>query len=1764
MRKGFARYMAGILAAQMVLSSGGQFVYGAQMEYPVSVEAQDQSGGALEEEQVDGTELSGEPEVSEPENQEIAESIPQDEISGEVTEESEDTKNEETEDSGEKVEVKGEIEVQLISGIEVRDEQKFHISLQGPVSREEEVILTYEEGQAAPHKTVAFEGLEPGTYQIQISGQNYVTYAQQVEVAGMGYRLQVYTGEVEGFGDHAHPGMLVYADVNGDGTLDQSDVTKLVDAIDQKTNEAVCDLNGDGSVDLADLQYFTNFYGKKQVDATIEAFIPREAFQAAQGENTQIVGGSLEEILDGNGSVSLSPADGAVISEEHPVQVSFDFSHTKEPVIMEGLVIESPSGSDNWIESGVVQVEYLDENGQVQVMEQPIAPAVARAAVDRGSNGTLIIDLGGQIAVKKVTLKITATANQGNLAEISKVEFLNNMENHIPAPEMDIPEAVTAEAGNREITLSWEKAKNVTGYEAAISDGTATEYHRTTTTTLHITSFQNKKLNNKQEYTLKVQSLNGEWKSGFSAPVTAVPKVDTVPEAPDNLSVEGLYRALEVRWKESKDQGADTYNLYYKEDSAEKFEKIEGITGTYYKLTGLKDQTKYQVYVTGVNDLGEGGKSMIAAGTTASVEAVSFPQYKILTEAKENQELLTHVTDARRGAGNMVDSPLDEGQSAKGIVDNNFASYYHLEDWDDGVNYHKETRGLTVELDQTYEMDRITFAAPDDSYQYNNAAVYYLNEEGKEVAAPNARLLRKTDGNGRAYYLIKLGEPVTTSRVRISVSTPNIRNIGIAEVRIYEYDSLEADIQDLYADDLHLELKDTVEEEVFAQLQERLDAKDHGEYHPDREILQKELDAARALFEEQQKLEDTIHVHPQITGAKDSHLGFSGLNAWQPLGVSAAAGEELVVYVGNPSMATGANTPLRLVFSQVHAESNAPVKVMSGNLKIGRNEITVPKFMSTEAEKGGSVYVEYTGKNDADAYGIRVSGGTSISVLDLYQVTDEAEKQKRIAAYVEKLEKQVASLEEEHAAHQNSGNENLAYEYQERTCILNTTEILLDQMMLSIPASQVLAGISGGSDKAAALADSVKAMNDMMTLFYQHKGLTNSFAEGTNTSVISKNRLPAQHLNIRYMKMFAGAFMYASGNHIGIEWNETRGMVSGKPVQVDANGKKISGQYFGWGIAHEIGHNINQSAYAIAEVTNNYFSVLAQADETNEGVRFKYEDVYEKVTSSAVGRSDNVFTQLGMYWQLHLAYDRSYNYKTYSTYQEIKKNLFFARVDSYARDPKAAPAPQGVELTLTDDADQKFMRLASAAAEKDLTEFFRRWGMIPNETTKAYLGQFAPEERAIYYVNDEARAYEIENGTGSTIAGKEVVSASVSAKDSQVTVKIASKADPSVLIGYEIVRVTTEQGQPKKEVVGFTTTDTFVDQAAHLGSRAVSYEVTAIDKFTNRSAVAKTTAVKLTGDGLQDKTSWSVQTNMSSEEDTLPDADENDPCAPEKESAASRIIDGNENTVYHGQASGEDPYVILEMNKDTEVTALRYTQGDGENPIGAYRIEVSSDGQNYTQVKEGNFELEDGKATVFLTNKDIAGNEEADPWVATYNASYVKFTAVGQKGKVLSIGELDILGPSGDNVELLTDGIGKLKADYVYQEAGNGQEEQKIPAGSVVFTGTYKGNPAYNVVLLYDENGNIVGGTDQEGALTAQQIILAPDPGDALLGETSEGIWIYWIEPEDMKDDFVLPAQVRAELYRVDNALTNEGQRLVSDTLSVQVPESLPDLEIKK
>ncbi len=114
-----------------------------------------------------------------------------------------------------------------------------------------------------------------------------------------------------------------------------------------------------------------------------------------------------------------------------------------------------------------------------------------------------------------------------------------------------------------------------------------------------------------------------------------------------------------------------------------------------------------------------------------------------------------------------------------------------------------------------------------------------------------------------------------------------------------------------------------------------------------------------------------------------------------------------------------------------------------------------------------------------------------------------------------------------------------------------------------------------------------------------------------------------------------------------------------------------------------IGHEINQGEYAIAEITNNYFSQLSASKDSNASARWNWDELYEKVTSGTLGPSPSGAVQLGMYWQLHLAYDNAYSFTTYADYADQFNNLFFARVDAYARNNAIAPAPGGVALSPT-------------------------------------------------------------------------------------------------------------------------------------------------------------------------------------------------------------------------------------------------------------------------------------------------------------------------------------------------------------------------------------------------------------------------------------------------------------------------------------------------
>lgn len=1661
----------------------------------------------------------------------------------------------------------GQVDVTVDAALDLKKPVDFTVKLSNASQYTQTHTITIG-GEASESGKAIFEGLQDGEYTLELKASGFVTYSQNITVEKKAYAVNLTTGFLGSMKNYeegsAHPGVLLIGDVNGDGRADAADKTALVNAVDSEDKAGpAMDLNGDGVTDLVDLEYFAKGQVEsKNILANIETYIPAGAIGVQAATGTKVEGGddALSALLRGQSGVVLTRENGEEISGDNPVALVFTFSEEDGVALTDGIVIGT---GDNPINTAQILIEYADENGQarsvtafvdsLRSVQYLLYDSVILA--ERDAHGNIVVDLGRQMAVKKVTLTITGMSKDKTLAEISKVEFVNGMENRIPEPEMDVPQNLTATAGSKQFSLSWKRCNNITGYEVLIRQGGQQEIITTSSNVLEVTSFGGKELLNYQEYAVKVQSVNGTWRSGYSEELTVVPKPAGKPDKPDNVSVEGKYQSITVSWKQMKD--TLYYNLYYRKSSDSEYIIIGNISGNSYTITGLENLTEYTVYVTGVNEFGESSPSLLGVAATTGVNPAKMPRYHLINLSEEGK-VSTRIISATTN-GQMIGSPLDTSAgTAWGAVDNNPVSYYYKNTWDDGGFNNLGQNGMTFEFDQAYEMDTIALQEiTPESMSYFYARVRYWDSNGNvyDIKRDEISVQRKTDEDNRPYYLIKLPQAVKAKKIQFGLARYLAGDIPttISEVYFYYYDSLMDEIMALYQDDLHTVLREDVTQASIDALRAEVNRIDEasGEYNPDRDILERELQTAEEILNNK-ALYEPVEIHSGIT-TNDVNRGFGGLNAWQPLGVTAAAGEELLIYVGHNSKKTGETTNLQLVATQYFSESS-PMNQTVATLKVGVNKVVIPKIWTTAGiESGGALYIQYTGSNANDRYAVRVSGGVRVPKLDLYQVADAQERLARTVAYVEELNSYVSRMQTTHnEVHFNGQNSLVSYEYDERTCILGASDILLDNMMISLPAQQIVSGAGGGDAQARTILNSMDAMEDMMHLFYQHKGLNSGAAD-------AKDRIPKGHLNIRYQRMFSGAFMYASGNHIGIQWAEAAGMMKSVPVVSDSEGRYQSGSYFGWGIAHEIGHCINQGAYEIAEITNNYFAQLSQAKDSNEGMRFRYENIYAKVTSGTKGASSNIATQLGMYWQLHLAYDKGYNYKTYDKYDEQLDNLFYARVDTYARNTSKAPAPGGVALTLAGDKEQDLMRLACAAAKKNILEFFIRWGKTPDETTRAYAGQFEKETRAIYYVSDDSRVYSLQGGAGILGTAGEVDAVSdgtTAAPDpnlaSVINITLGSKNIPEAdILGYEIVRCTISGGEIVRETAGFTTENTFSDSVPNLNNRVIIYEITLVDKYLNRSAVKTLEPVKIEDEGSLDKTFWTVETkNLTVVREGSLAGNENSPCEPEPENPADKMIDHNVGTVYQAVA-GDNAEIIMEFHKDFTVTGFRYTLDNAL--VGDYELQLYfADG--WETVADGTF-TQNTTDSVYFENKD-------HEYVSTYETSAARLILKNMGGSQVSIAELDMLGVTGDNVDFrraTDDGaalIGRLKSDFRYGR----NADDVIPAGSVIFTGVYKGNPAYNVVLLYDQDGNIVGGTDEEG-LKAQQIILADVPGEGDITNVSDGTWIYWIEPQHHVDLTGIE-KVRAELYRVNNALTNEGQRLVSDSLFEVMPHILPEIEL--
>mgnify|MGYP001064307569 CR=1 FL=1 len=1671
----------------------------------------------------------------------------------------------------------GRIEISLRSYIDLENDVEYTAKLTDSNGAVQTSVLISDSSNET--KSAVFKNLADGEYIVEVSAPGFAAFRQNITVAQKMYTINLTAGFCNGYtyvDGGIHPGVLMIGDVNGDGKVDDADKIILVDTIDESSVDKeyqpelnyITDLNNDNMTNLIDLTYLSKSYkiGDKNTAAHIEESVSPEAVVPEIAEDTAVTEGSVEEMLNGEGSVTLTPAGGGEITKDNPVSIGFNLE--EGDTVVDGITFDT--SAENPVSQATIDVNYIDENGNDASVTIPyidgihhiLAESEVYAEIDE--NGKLHVHFGAQVAVKKVTLTIMGMQKNTNLAEISKVEFVNGMESRIPEPEMDIPENLKATAGSEQFTVRWDPCLNVKGYQVQIEQGGNSQIIDTITNSITVTSFNGGDIKNYTTYKVSVQSVNGTWASGYCNAVNVTPKPNKRPDKPDGVSASGKYLSVAVSWKKMDD--TKSYNVYYKErNSDEDFSKAEGITNNSFLIPDLKNLTEYEIYVTGVNELGESPQSIHCSATTIDPKSAEVPKYNMINRDENGIPGKSHIVSVTRNGGEMIESESDADleNTAWGAVDNDPASYYKKTTWDDGGFNNLGRNGLTYTFDDAYKIDTIIMTAT-DGMQYSYIHAKWWDIDGKESSV-NAYCQQAKDSKGNIYHVIKLAQPVEAKKIQIGcaryLAGGSYNLITISDTYFYHYDDLRDVVMGLYADDLHTSLKPDVTQQTIDDIREKINTPDEfGIENPDKEVWLRELETAEKILNDE-SLNSAVEVHAGIT-SKDTGRGFSGLNAWQPLGVTAAAGETVTIYVGNPNKKTGDSTDLRLISTQYHSESGG-VTTAGANLKIGANEIKIPDGSTVGFESGGALYVQYQGNNSNDRYSVRVSGGAEVPTLDLYKVTDENERMERAVEFVKELDEYVPAMESLHnEIHKDSENINVDMPYDRQNCILGASDIMLDTMMFSIPAQQMLAGIGTGSveERAGKMLDSMQAMEDMMYLFYQHKGLNASAPNDLN-------RIPKGHLNIRYQRMFSGAFMYAAGNHIGIEWGSTPGMMNSVPVEADENGKYIGGRYFGWGIAHEIGHNINQGSYAVAEITNNYFAVLAQAKDTNDSVRFQYRNVYDKVTSGTRGNASNVFTQLGMYWQLHLAYDSGLNYKTYSDYNEQLENLFFARVDTYARNTKAAPAPNGIMLTLNGNTDQNLMRLACAAANKNVLEFFERWGKTPDAGTIAYAEQFEKETRAIFFANDDSRIYAL-NGSGSvlnsegTVSAIDNVSVNIGDAPNKVDLRFTSKDIPeSDILGYEIIRCTIEGGEVEETPVGFSTSAEFTDTVSTMNNRTVFYKVTLIDQYLNRSASFTTEAAKIEHDGSMDKTNWTISTIELKADAEKPDSTDEMPCEQTAKNPAYLAFDNDPDTVFTSQITAGYADITIDLNQTLTTSGMKITTGSDDTDF-SYKIYVkkpdgtySGNENPYQLVAEGSCT---GDKTVYFANDD-------NKYISTYSTSSIKFVFSKQQNKVVSIAELDVLAPTGDNVDFRRTEdenmtvIGTLSEDYKYGE----NDGDVIPKDSLVFTGSYKGNPAYNVVMLFDGEGNIVGGIDDDNNLLSQQIILADVPDEGNIANVSDGTWIYWIEPDQMTN-MEMPETVRVELYRVNNAQTNEGQRLVSDSLFEEVPDTLPDITFGK
>lgn len=1217
-----------------------------------------------------------------------------------------------------------------------------------------------------------------GTYTLTLTGKGYASCSAQVTLKDYSQHVILSTAD----------GSFSLGDVDGSGKVDGKDLSAMDGQLDKTGALDVYDLNGDGLVDITDLAYVNRTAG---LTAQPQLLSTSAIVSASVDSGNLTVQGDLNDLFTGGSTVTLAPTEG----QELAIPITLE-----QPVEMSEIAITTPSAAGA-IQAGTALVETKD--GQVLEFPFSVAAPEGTHATGRTAGQTVVtIDLGNKVPVKKVTIKVTKVEGQTGetptFATVTQIEFLKDIVSDALQPESQV-KGLSAVAGDKEVSLTWSSVANVTGYEVRYGTG-AQSLNQSLTVSKNQATVSG--LENGTTYYFQVTAVNGDWKGTPSEVISAAPQPASAPGAPSNLVVEGADSALRLSWSKTKD--ASYYQVFYRVKGESTYLPSGGnITATSAVITGLTNGTQYEVAVKAGNLHGTGPYSAAATGTPKgeSLEMPTLPETNRIDSGE-----VTSIVMANSGNVNWNLCPKF---TVNDLIDGDPNTYWIAN------NYWYDS-SITYTFQSTHDMNYLLLVPYLDASYKNriaNCTVTLKGEDGQVLATYYRDGANITSGN---YYIVSFPETKGVKSVTLALGekTGGPR-VSISEIAFYDSETLVSSIADLFSDGSFTQLRGGVEQEEITHLKDRLAAL--SSFYLDTARLRDELDLAQALLDGDQSTLGVVKndFQSRSAGAAADQAAGQTASALQPLGVTARANATVAIYAQLPG-----DAPVYLVPTQFYGESG----VWKGDaieLKNGRNYLTIQQIGSLTDPRGGMLYVTYAG-SQPQAIKIQVRGDSNVfsaPVLELsnWYTMDQGQRKAAIRTYIQELSALVDTLSQ-------SGVSGQSW----KVTIRNATEISTPSVLLSLPADQVLSGLKGvGNDEDAmveTMYQNILAWEEELFIANQVQGIIDA-----DVTLSSYQYPMTTRQNIRYMRMFAGAFMYAAGEHIGVEYGSTAPLVQGKPTS--ATGASQPNGLFGWGIAHEIGHNMDKLGQA--ETTNNIYSLALQAWDgsamtlntrlTEDG---RWETIFNKVAQARPGTANNVFVQLGMYWQLHLAYDNGEAPLTfYNTFFRLWKSGLY-RSSSYSYDEQVA-------LT------------AAKAANRNLTEFFTRWGMTLSDGVKDILKTYPAEERAIWYLDDAARTYRL--GSGKAASGS--LSATASASEQVVTLTM-NHSDASAIQGYEIRR--------NGVTIGFTTQSTYRDDLGAANNLTYTYTVVPVDKLGNVGSEVQSNEVLVSYDKTIDSSLYTL------------------------------------------------------------------------------------------------------------------------------------------------------------------------------------------------------------------------------------------------------------------------------------------------------------------